>query len=187
MNFLNAWGLEASDVTFSPEVLKTDTPAYFNQHSFEEVFDKKFGDNACAATSLLNELSEQYTKNTGYQMSQEQANKAMKAAVDSKAVRKENAHVDDWAAAANDMWKSTGQSGNYTYGGSEATAIIYAEDKNKDGEADHFTNSNGINSNGFPTYYDPDNGNTGIVGDTPLQKPTTKSKKGSTRELTYHP
>jgi len=109
----------------------------------------------------------------------------MKAAVDSGKVNKTDAYVEDWAAAANSMWESTGQSGNYTYGGSEATAIIYAEDKDKDDEPDHFTNSNGIDSNGFPTYHDPSNGETGIVGDTPLQSPNIGW--GSTRELTYHP
>lgn len=98
---------------------------------------------------------------------------------------KQGDFADVLGAAANSMWESTGQSGNYTYGESEATAIIYAENTDADKDPDHFTNSNGIDSNGFRTYYDLANGETGIVGDTPLQSP--KIGWGSTRELTYHP
>ena len=169
---------EGLDVDNDNEISLPIEPRYFNQRGFSDNFGTIFGNQACAATSLLNEISEQYTANTGLQMTDEQANNAMQAAVDSGNISSANANVNSWQGAANDMWQSTGQPGNYTYGGTNPTAIIYAEDANQNGVPEHFTNSNG---NG--TYHDPWNGETGIVGDTPLQQ----GGLGSTRTLTYHP
>lgn len=93
-------------------------------------------------------------------MTDEQADAAMQAAVNSGNVSDSDANVNNWAGAANAMWSTTGQSGSFVYGGDNPTAIIYAEDKDQNGKAEHFTNSNGSG-----TYYDPINGNTGTVGD----------------------
>lgn len=151
-------------------------PRYFNQRDFSATFGDNFGNNACAATALLNEISEQYTENTGMQMTDEQAEIAMSAAVNSGNVSATNAHVDSWEGAANDMWGTTGEAGSFTYGGENPTATIYAEDANADGIPEYFTNSNGEG-----TYHDTWNGDTGTVGDTPLQE----GGLGPTRTLTY--
>lgn len=151
-------------------------PRYFNQRDFSESFGDEFGNNACAATSLLNELSEQYTENTGMQLSDEQAEQAMQAAVDSGNISADDANVNSWEGAANDMWGTTGECGSFTYGGENPTATIYAEDADANGIPEHFTNSNGDG-----TYHDTWNGETGTVGDTPLQE----GGLGPTRTLTY--
>ena len=67
------------------------------------------------------------------QMTDEQAEIAMSAAVNSGNVSATNAHVDSWEGAANDMWGTTGEAGSFTYGGENPTATIYAEDANADG------------------------------------------------------
>ena len=154
----------------------TIQPRYFNQRDFSESFGDEFGNNACAATSLLNELSEQYTENTVMQMTDEQAELAMSAAVNSGNISATNAHVDSWEGAANDMWGTTGEGGSFTYGGDNPTAVIYAEDADKNDIPEHFTNSNGNGS-----YHDPWNGDTGTVDNTQLQK----GGLGPTRTLTY--
>ena len=125
-------------------------PRYFNQRDFSATFGDNFGNNACAATALLNGISEQYTENTGMQMTDEQANLAMSAAVNSGNVSSIDANINSWEGAANDMWRSTGEEGRFTYGGENPTATIYAEDVDNNGIPEHFTNSNG---NG--TYHDP--------------------------------
>ena len=165
------------EVVFQEEDI-TVTPRYFNQRDFSEEFSVEFGDNACAATSLLNELSEQYTENTGLQLTEDQANTAMRAAVNAGAVSETNAYVNNWENAANAMWRSTGQRGIFTYGGDNPTAVIYAEDPDENHIPDHFTNSNGDG-----TYYDPSAGTVGIVGDTILQR----EGLGARRTLTYNP
>ena len=40
-------------------------PSTFEQRDFTEEYGENFGNNACAATSLLNEISEEYTEQTG--------------------------------------------------------------------------------------------------------------------------
>ena len=165
------------EVVFQEEDI-TVTPRYFNQRDFSEEFSVEFGDNACAATSLLNELSEQYTENTGLQLTEDQANTAMRAAVNAGAVSETNAYMNNWENAANAMWRSTGQRGIFTYGGDNPTAVIYAEDPDENHIPDHFTNSNGDG-----TYYDPSAGTVGIVGDTILQR----EGLGARRTLTYNP
>ena len=165
--------------TTGPGTIEIETqPRYFNQRDFSESFGNNFGNNACAATSLLNEVSEQYTRNTGLQMTDAQAEQAMTAAVESGSVSANNANVNNWERAANDMWSTTGENGSFSYGGDNPTSTIYAEDANSDGVPEHFTNSNGDG-----TYHDPWNGETGTVGDTHLQE----SGLGPTRTLTYSP
>ena len=153
-------------------------PKYFKQRDFSATFGNYFGEHACAVTSLLNELSEQYTENTGKQMTNEQAEAAVRAAVNNENVSSVNANVNSWEGAANDMWGTTGQGGRFSYGGSSPTAVIYAEDPDRNEVPDHFTNSNGDD-----TYYDPWTGTSGIIGDTNLQR----GGLGPTRTLTYTP
>ncbi|NLD47233.1 MAG: phage tail protein [Clostridiaceae bacterium] len=180
LDYKNSDSFAVERIDIAHEGLEVDNdnvlPRYFNQRDFSDDFGEIFGRNACAATSLLNELSEQYTANTGSQMTQEQANAAMQNAIDSGNISEDNANVNSWEGAANDMWSSTGQSGNYTYGGENPSAVIYAEDYNGISGADHFTNSNGTG-----TYHDPWSGTTGTVGDTSLQEGR------ETRTLTYNP
>lgn len=76
------------------------------------------------------------------------------------------------------MWSTTGENGSFTYVGENPTATIYAEDSDRDGVPEHFTNSNGDG-----TYYDPWSGQTGDVRDAPLQE----GGLGSTRTLTCSP
>ena len=90
-------------------------PRYADQRDFSEKYGETFGNNACAATSLLNEISEQYTRETGYALPAALKDAAMDAAVNSGAVSSTNAYVSDWAGAANAMAEAVGLEGNYTY------------------------------------------------------------------------
>ena len=90
-------------------------PRYADQRDFSEKYGETFGNNACAATSLLNEISEQYTRETGHALPAALKDAAMDAAVNSGAVSSTNAYVSDWAGAANAMAEAVGLEGNYTY------------------------------------------------------------------------
>ena len=100
---------------------------------FSEAHGDEFGNNACAATSLLNEISEQYTEETGTALTQAQVSQAMSAAVDSGNISSTNAFVNDWEGAANDMAGSVGLAGNYSYtnNSTEADVTIYALEDRK--------------------------------------------------------
>lgn len=137
-------------------------PAYANQRDFSSIYGDAFGNEACAATSLLNEISEQYTAETGKALTQEQIYSAMDAAVASGNVDSTKAYVNNWEGAANDMASAVGLEGSftYTYNPSEATATIYANDKNDNGIAEHF-----VNGIGNGQYYDPWSGKTGNIAD----------------------
>ena len=96
----------------APENIK---PTYTNQKDFSDTYGANFGSNACAATSLLNEISEQYTIETGKALTEQQVDAAMAAAVNSGSVSSTNAWVSDWTGAANAMADAVGLEGNYTY------------------------------------------------------------------------
>ena len=157
-----------------------ENPTYTNQSAFSDKYGDRFGDNACAATSLLNEISEEYTKQTGKALTEEQINQAMAAAINAGGVAIDNAHVDDWAIAANAMADSMGLAGEYSYtsDSTQASASIYAWDKNGDGYVDHF-----VNDIGNGQYYDPGTGQTGNVNDLSL---ATKGLLGGSRDLVYN-
>ena len=94
-------------------------PKYFVQRMFttDKGFGKEFGGYACFATSILNELSEEYTSRTGKRLTDAQAITMMKAAVKSSGVLdndKNFAYVDNPTEAANAMWKSIGCEGSWT-------------------------------------------------------------------------
>ncbi len=108
---------------------------FMEQKTFSTHYHDYFGNQACAATLLLNELSELYTKETGKVLTTSQL------------------------TAANDMAKSLGLTGKFTYttDSSNADIIIYAVDNTKkdkngnkipgtDGIVDHFVNDIGNGS-----------------------------------------
>ena len=103
-------------------------------------------------------------------MTREQSIAAMKAAVAANHIGSTKngcAYVENWGAAANAMWETTGLSGCFVVNESmNADHVIYALDTNleKDG-AEHF-----VNSNGDGTFYDPYTGETLNVSDYVLQE-----------------
>ncbi|ULQ58878.1 hypothetical protein K7I13_10100 [Brucepastera parasyntrophica] len=141
-----------------------ESTQYFNQHDFSTEYGENFGNEACAATSILNEISERYTAETGNVMTTEQAESAMAAAVGAGYIDSTDAFVNSWGDAANSMWESTGLTGSFTVNETgSADHVIYAEGTSN--FPTHFTNSAADG-----TYYDPWNGEIGIVGDTSLQQ-----------------
>ena len=150
--------------SFVPDNSMTSTPKnplYIQQRDFSSIYGNEFGNTACAATSLLNEISERYTLETGLVMTKEQSIAAMKAAVSAghigsskianNGVEIFDATVNDWAAAANTMWKTTGITGSFVVNETaNADHVIYALDTKDGPAADHF-----VNSNGDGTFYDP--------------------------------
>lgn len=149
-------------------------PVYFRQDVFYDVFGDAV-DSACAATSLLNEISEQYTASTGEKITRDQASAALQAAVDAGKIQPGNARVNNWAGAANAMWSSLGQDGSFSNGGDNPSVVIYAVDSNNDGYADHF-----VNSNGNGTYYGVVSGGTYNVSNL-----TLATEGGGTRTLSF--
>ena len=98
----------------------------------------------------MNEVSEQYTAITGRQMTEAEATAAMRAAVENGSINSDNAYVNNWESAANDMWSTTGLDGSFSYGGQNPTAVIIAcnNDNDEQGEVDHFVNTS-INDSCF--------------------------------------
>ena len=159
--------------SFVPDNSMTSTPKnplYIQQRDFSSIYGNAFGNTACAATSLLNEISERYTLETGLVMTKEQSIAAMKAAVSAGHIgstKNGTAYVGDWAKAANTMWATTGLDGSFVVNETaNADHVIYALDKDleKDG-AEHF-----VNSNGDGTFYDPYYGTTFKVEDYILEE-----------------
>ncbi len=138
----------------------------------------KFGDTACAATSLLNEVSEIYTRETGRVVSAKEMNSAMKSAVNKGVISNKDATVNDWVGAANVMAKSMGLSGKFTWDGQVIgkDITIYGLEKHESGKVSHF-----VSSVGNDKYYDPWSGTTGNISDF------AKNNWGvQYRGLTYH-
>jgi hypothetical protein len=96
-------------------------PAYFQQGQFNAAagFSENFAQHACYATSILNELSEQYTTLTGDQLTFDQAVSMMNAAIAAGDIRGSDAFVEDNENVANTMWATTGIGGNWDYRRSE--------------------------------------------------------------------
>lgn len=147
--------------------------SYVSQHLLQtsdyagaEAFDKE----ACGATSILNEVSEQYTRETGKVMTEQQAKDAMKKAISDGWIRGTDAYVNGWAGAANSMSKSLGLKGTWkdTSDPSKATAVIISidtetENKPYNGYHDHF-----VNDIGGGKYYDPWTNKIGNISDLHL-------------------
>ena len=91
-------------------------PKYFVQRMFttDKGFGKEFGGYACFATSILNELSEEYTSRTGKRLTDAQAITIKSSGVLDN--DKNFAYVDNPTEAANAMWKSIGCEGSWTTG-----------------------------------------------------------------------
>ena len=162
--------------SFVPDNSMTSVRDYIQQQEFSALYGVDFGNTACAATSLLNEISERYLLETGKKMTKEEAINAMKAAVsagyigenneDKNGVMKYEATIKDWSAAANAMWATTGLSGSFVVNESlNADHVIYALDTKGDSGADHF-----VNSNGDGTFYDPYTGETLNIANYKLQE-----------------
>ena len=154
-------------------------PTYTQQRDFSKKYGTSFGENACAATSLLNEISEEYTRQTGKALSQEEIKRAMEAAIKSGGISKNNAYINNWVSAANAMADAVGLKGDYSYttNSSQANATIYAWDNDGDGWADHF-----VNDIGNGRYYDPWTGTIGNVSELTL---ATQGDLGGSRDLLY--
>lgn len=152
--------------------------ARVEQRDFTSSFGSNFGNHACAATSLLNEISEQYTAENGKPLTQKQVYSAMFSCVASGSIAWNDATVNDWQKAANDMAKAVGLSGSYTYttNSSKASATIYAINPNENGVAKHF-----VNDIGNGKYYDPWTNKTGNISDLTF----ATDGKGGYRMLSY--
>ena len=131
---------------------------------------KKFGETACGAISIINELSEQYSKETGKSLTDAQVVDAMKKAIDAGKIRGTDAFVKDWGKAAQIMGEAIGLKGKWTYteNAKDATAVILSIDtktseKDYDGYHDHFVN---VIGNG--QYYDPYTNTIGYIKDLHL-------------------
>ena len=122
------------------------------QKDFASKYGQKFGNNACAATSLLNEISSIYTKETGNLLSASQLKNIMDSAVKNGSISEKNANVNNWETAANTMLKAAGLDGSFTFttDTSNADVVIYSIDKTGDGMHDHF-----VSDIGGGKYYDP--------------------------------
>jgi hypothetical protein len=166
VNWVDLWGLKASDTgdhSERPNIQPDPQPTFFTQGQWANNFGQDFANEACAATAVLNEVSNRYTTETGQAMTQTQGTAAMQAAVNTGAISYTDANVNNWGNAANNMWNTTGQQGTFTYNGN-GTHQIHAIDNNGDGRADHF-----VNSIGNGQYRDTANGNTGNVADLTRQ------------------
>lgn len=130
----------------------------------------KFGKTACGATSIANEISEQYTKETGKTLTEAQLIGAMQKAVDAGKIGTTDAFVKDWGGAAQVMSEALGLKGTWTYTekASDATAVIISIDtktseRDYDGYHDHF-----VNDIGNGKYYDPYTNKIGNISDLHL-------------------
>ncbi len=131
----------------------------FSQHlmteynnPYAEKWQDTFTGNACAATSLLNEISEMYSKLTGKKLTESQAKDAIRAGVQNGSIDAKEAYVNGWEWAANTMAKSLGLTGRWKYveDGSKADAVIISIDTDGNGYHNHF-----VNYIGEGKYYDP--------------------------------
>ena len=130
----------------------------------------KFGKTACGVSSIANEISEQYTKETGKSLSEAQLISAVQKAVDAGKISATDAFVKDWGGAAQAISDALGLKGTWTYtdNASDATAVIISidtngSDKNFDGYHDHF-----VNDIGNGQYYDPYTNKIGNISDLHL-------------------
>lgn len=165
-------------ISFTKHFTDECNGVYVEQRDFSSLYGDEFGNNACAATSLLNELSEQYTLENGICLTNEKIMNSMMAAVESGAINKKDATVNNWEDAANAMAKSMGLNGtySYTYNTSEASITIYAKDSDGNGAVNHF-----VNDIGNGKYYDSWNGKIGNSTELTL----ATEGLGNTRTLVY--
>ncbi|MCR5318760.1 MAG: hypothetical protein K6E22_11090 [Treponema sp.] len=151
VNFVDLWGLEAVATRFNQRdigakvYLPRSKPLTSEERSKA---NKRFGESACAATTVLNIVSEQYTAITGEAMTQEQAVAAMNSAIASGAVDSVDA-TTNFYTAANAMWASTGLKGSFTYTTDNPEHTVYCLTSDNIYSGKHF-----VNKIGNEEYYD---------------------------------
>ena len=158
--------------TMNGQVMEGLSVKRYKQRDFNFI-NVLFGNNACAATSLLNEISEIYTIMTGKEANFLYMEEAMEAAIESGYINADANDIEgvgtvyDYIGAANVMAKSMGLNVTFreTLDPSKADCMIFGADKVKvAGETkpvyEHFYSS--IDKN---TYYDPWTGNIGSISD----------------------
>ncbi len=159
LRYVDPTGLESADAAYARQAAMSVKvkPTMFTQNQFKESFGQSFSATACAATSLLNEISEQYTTQTREQLTFDQGLNMMQNAVDNGSIDPNNAFVS-WEDASNDMWSDTGLMGDWNYDDSGFSHRIYALQTDADPFPDHF-----LNSIGDTGYHDPWDGKTGDI------------------------
>jgi RHS repeat-associated protein len=163
VNWIDLWGLCAVE-NRSGILQNVPEPAFFMQGQFANSMGQGFAATACTATALLNAISTEFTNQTGLTMTQLQGEFAMMATANQQHINNTNGFVNNWEAAANTMWSTTGQTGTWTYN-EKGQHQIHAIDKDRDGTPDHF-----VNDIGGGKYRDTRTGNTGNVEDLNRQE-----------------
>ena len=157
---------------------------YFTQGFFDSyLFEDGFAAKACAATSLLNELSEAYTQMTGDYLEDWRAEVMMMRGVVSEAITPGGA-VADWRNAANAMWGGTTLNGSWDYDHNLEGSIdrgqheIYRRPHAgfRRGRDWHF-----VNGVGTRQYFDPYSGSIGSIDSFPF----AEDDRRSTRDLFF--
>ena len=154
------------------------------QKDFASKYGQNFGDKACAATSLLNEISSIYTKETGNLLSASQLKNIMDSAVKNGSISEKNANVNNWETAANTMLKAAGLDGSFVFttDTSKADVVIYSIDNDGDHKHNHF-----VSDIGGGKYYDPWTKEIKNISDASLTSEWSESDciKSPYRGLTY--
>ncbi len=158
-------------------------PTYFQQQDWEGDgdFDTGFWETACAATAILNEVSERYTMETGEQLTTEMGKQMLLEGIDSGNLTSVG-FVNSWDGAANAMWDLTELSGEWSYSESpgmlseHSIFFVYTRGQaaaNATGPGGHFVNST---SSG---YFDTWGGTTGSRPYTPQQTQMVERASGA--------
>ena len=151
VNFVDLWGLETVATKFNQRDIGKKVHIPGQENLSPEASAKKherFGESACAATTVLNIVSDQYTKLTGKAMTQKQGVEAMNNAIAEGAVDETNA-LTDFHTAANAMWATTGLIGSFTYTTDNPQHTVYCLGSDNPYSGRHFVN--GLENN---EYYD---------------------------------
>ena len=151
VNFVDLWGLETVATKFNQRDIGSWVHIPGQENLSPQASAKKherFGASACAATTVLNIVSDQYTKITGKPMTKEQAVAAMNNAIEEGAVDETNA-LTDFHTAANAMWATTGLKGSFTYTTDNPQHTVYCLGSDNIYSGKHFVNDVGNNE-----YYD---------------------------------
>ena len=151
VNFVDLWGLETVATKFN----QTDIGAkvYLPRDKAltkeeRQAANKRFGASACAATTVLNAVSEQYTLSTGKAMTEEQGIAAMNNAIAKGTIDAFDA-TTNFYTAANAMWATTGLKGTFTYTTDNPQYTVYCLRSTNEYSYMHFVNDIGNNQ-----YYD---------------------------------
>ena len=151
VNFVDLWGLETVATRFN----QTDIGAkvYLPRDKAltkeeRQAANKRFGASACAATTVLNAVSEQYTLSTGKAMTEEQGIAAMNNAIAKGTIDATDA-TTNFYTAANAMWATTGLKGTFTYTTDNPQYTVYCLSSDNEYSHMHFVNDIGNNQ-----YYD---------------------------------